>query len=325
MSDVDGDDLATTDALGISFIIPVYNEEEKIKETIQSLKSNLLDVGRPHEIIVVDDGSSDQSLAHALEIDGITVICHPVNSGYGRSIKTGILSAKYEWIGITDADGTYDINALPRLIKEMDKGFDMVVARRQNVSDHDSLTKRFFRSLLIAFVKSFAAAEIVDPNSGFRIFKKNLAMLFFSFLCNTFSFTTSITLFAVGEGFFISMLDTEYFSRAGRSKVRKFRDSARMAQLVLQGITFFNPLKFYLMLALVQVVFVALPSWGLYQLGWAFVAQIYFLSATAVLTFLSVGVLADVIRISNNYDFPSGEMVKQQGLTIVTRDDIAEP
>ena len=301
---------------GISFVIPVYNEELEIVPTIKTLQANLEKLDRPFEVIVVDDGSSDDTLARTLELKDVQVISHPVNSGYGRSLKTGILAAHYDWIGITDADGTYDISQLEKLVAEMDKGFDMVVAHRQNISEHDSLAKQFSRKLLVTFIQWIVSGRLVDPNSGFRIFKRDLAILFFPFLCNTFSFTTSISLFSVGEGFFIKMVKTQYFPRSGKSKVRKFRDSARMVQLVLQGITFFNPLKFYLLLALLQVTGVCIPSLGLYYLGWSAEALILFSTGTVALLFVALGVHADIVRITANYDFSFSDNLRLRRTTV---------
>jgi polyisoprenyl-phosphate glycosyltransferase len=282
---------------GLSYIIPAYNEEDGIVATVERLRSVLAGLAIPYEIIVVNDGSRDATRARAEALPGVRVISHPINTGYGSAIKTGIIASRYEWIGIVDADGTYDIEQLPRLVEKMGEGFDMAVAARANVLEHDRLLKRLFRSWLTAFLNLLISARIVDPNSGFRLFTKSMARTFFPFLCNTFSFTTSITIFALGEGYFVSYVPMEYGRRTGKSKVC-FRDALRMAQLILQGITFFNPVKFYLMIGALWLVGCALPSMLMAAGGWQTAGLFYFFSGGIVTMVTGLGVLGDIIRIS---------------------------
>ena len=97
----------------MSFIVPVYNEEKSISDTLHLLHKVLLDLKISFEIIVVNDGSKDSTLEIIEQIDfELKIINHPLNIGYGNAIKTGIKSAKFKWIGIVDADGTYEINEL---------------------------------------------------------------------------------------------------------------------------------------------------------------------------------------------------------------------
>ncbi|MBT3823310.1 MAG: glycosyltransferase family 2 protein [Nitrospinaceae bacterium] len=286
---------------GISFIIPAYNEENMLAPTIDRLHDALSGLDLSFEIIVVNDGSQDGPRQAAESASNASVFSHPVNTGYGSAIKTGILASRYSWIGIVDADGTYDIEQLPLLVDKMKEGFDMAVVSRENILKMDKPLKRFFRRILLSFINIFISAKIQDPNSGFRIFKKDLAMTFFPFLCNTFSFTTSITIFAMGEGYFVCYVPTNYTERTGISKVRHFRDSLRMIQLIMQGITFFNPVKFYLMLSALLVFFVALPAAALTTLGWSSLALQYVIIGSASTLLLGLGVMVDILRISSTY------------------------
>lgn len=284
---------------GISYIIPAYNEENSIVTTIERLRVALVQTGRPFEIIVVNDGSSDATKERAQTCSGARVFSHPVNTGYGSAIKTGIANARYHWIGIVDADGTYDIEQLPQLVQQMDKGFDLVIAARRNITDLDRPLKRAVRWLLIAFLNIVVGKKIADPNSGFRLFSKSLAMTFFPFLCNTFSFTTSLTVFALGEGYFVCYVPTEYSGRTGRTKVRHIRDSLRMAQLVLQGITYFNPLKFYILLVAIGIFMLGLPAMVIALLGFLTFSLYFLIVGVTLLILFGMGVLGDIIRISN--------------------------
>lgn len=296
---------------GLTFIIPAYNEEKGLKSTLERLSVALAALDIPSEITVVNDGSTDGTRAIAEDFPGINVINHPINTGYGSAIKTGILHARHGWIGIVDADGTYDIEQLPLLVDKMRQGFDMVVAARTNVTDLDRPFKRWCRKAFIGVLNVLVAARIVDPNSGFRIFRKEMAMTFFPFLCNTFSFTTSITLFAFGEGYFVTYVPMQYSKRQGKSKVRHFRDSLRLAQLVLQGITFFNPVKFFLILAMLLLTLVSLPAGIFAALGWGSLAAGWLITGVTTAMLVGLGVVGDIIRVS-----VTTRINKKQGLLV---------
>ncbi|MBI3446378.1 MAG: glycosyltransferase family 2 protein [Magnetospirillum sp.] len=283
---------------GLSYVVPAYNEENGIVATLERLKAALATLDVPYEIILVDDGSRDATRQRAKSVDGITVVGHPINTGYGSAIKTGILCAQYEWIGIVDADGTYPIERVGELVDKMKQGFDVAVAARENVLDTDKPFKRMARQMLLGFINTWVSGKIVDPNSGFRIFSREFAMTFFPFLCDTFSFTTSSTIFAIGEGYFVCYVPMEYTKRVGKSKVRHVRDSMRMAQLILQGITFFNPVKFFLMLVLGMVACVDLPALALAEMGAKTFAFYYALGGTMSVLLFGLGVLGDITRVA---------------------------
>lgn len=284
---------------GLSFIIPAYNEEAGIAETLERLKVSLGKTKHNYEIIVVNDGSRDATKERAAKVDGVKVISHPINTGYGSAIKTGVASAQYEWIGIVDADGTYEIENLHLLVEKMEEGFEMAIAERKNVLQTDKLLKRMFRKALLKFIGIWVSGKIKDPNSGFRIFTRSFVLSFYPFLCDTFSFTTSSTIFAIGEGYFVSYVPMNYSKRVGKSKVHHVRDSFRMMQLILQGITFFNPLKFFIMLILAMLVSVDIPALIIYQVGYGSLAICYVLAGTMSFLLFGMGVLADITRLSS--------------------------
>lgn len=293
-----GNSNLTGETLGLSFILPAYNEEAGIAVTIERLKAVLGTCSLPFEIIIVNDGSTDGTLKALETIAGIRIISHPLNSGYGSAIKTGILAARYGWLGIVDADGTYEIEMLPALIERMRLGFDMVIATRKNVLKRDKRTKRLFRRLFLKFFVIIMNKPIQDPNSGFRLFRREMAMTFFPFLCDTFSFTTTITLLAVGNARFVDFVPTEYGVRKGDSKINHFRDTLRMVQLVVQGTTFFNPIKIFGILAILLLIFVGVPA-ALLAIFSESLALMYVIlgSASAILT--GLGIMGDIVRVSS--------------------------
>ncbi len=230
----------------LSVIIPAFNEEEGIVDSIKRFSSELKKFNlEMFEIIVVDDGSSDQTGKLSLEL-GTRVIRHPHNNGYGRSLKDGIRAAKYDTIVISDADGTYPIEEISKLFETFQKGFDMVVGARQGEHYHESWFKMPLRKIFRLLVEFAAGHEIPDINSGFRIFSRDEAGKHFNHLCDTFSFTTTLTLAYIMTGKFVGYIPIPYYKRIGKTRVRLFRDAFRTLQYIINAILYFNPIKIFL-------------------------------------------------------------------------------
>ena len=137
----------------ISIILPCYNEENSIESNISKIQEELSKTKKDYEIIVVDDGSTDNSKVKLKSLD-INVVYHPHNMGYGAALKTGIKNAKYDTIVISDIDGSYPPKHIPELIKTFDEsnkesnGLDMVVGARKGKEYDGSIMKFLFRKLL---------------------------------------------------------------------------------------------------------------------------------------------------------------------------------
>lgn len=236
----------------LSVVIPAWNEKAAIVDTVARATRTLKEAGiEPSEIIVVDDGSFDETGKLAREAGATTVIRHPHNVGYGRSLKDGISAARYPAIAITDADGTYPIEDLPALFAMYNEGYDMVVGARGGKHYRESIIKSPMRWVLRAIVEWTAGRKIPDINSGLRIFSRDLTISHFNRLCDTFSFTTSMTLAYMMKGRFVGYRDIKYFQRVGKTRVRLFRDSVRTLQYVIEACVYFNPLKIFALLSLI--------------------------------------------------------------------------
>ncbi len=242
----------------VSIIIPSYNEEECIQNTINKCKEQLIKIGNEKsEIIVIDDGSIDNTYLRSFE-SGVKTIRHPHNIGYGKALKDGILASKNDLIIIADADGTYPIEIIPELLIMYQKGYNMVVGARSGKHYNESFLKRFNRKLLKFLVEFTAGRKIDDINSGLRIFSKSEIIPYFDTLCNTFSFTTSLTLAYMMTGKFVGYLPINYSKRIGKTKVRLFRDALRTFQFILEAILYYNPIKIFLLFSFILVVFAVL-------------------------------------------------------------------
>jgi len=234
---------------GISVIIPAYNEAHAIADTVQRAFAAGKATDKPHEVIVVDDGSRDGTGELARK-QGATVLVNPQNSGYGISLQRGIRAAQYEYIAITDSDGTYPIEDLGRLYAEMRKGFDMAVGARQGSMYEGSMVKSFSRKAFKWLAEYTAGRRIPDINSGLRIFRRDLALRHLPQTCFGFSFTTSLTLIFMLQGYFVGYIPIAYHARVGKTKVRHLRDALRTLQIMTHIIMRYNPIKLFLLLAL---------------------------------------------------------------------------
>ncbi len=235
----------------VSVVIPAFNEGPAIRETIRQVGAAL--AGTAHEIVVVDDGSVDNTGAQAAEA-GARVIRHPHNIGYGGALKTGIRAAAHDTIVITDADGTYPNADIPKLLEEFHKGFNMVVGARSGDHYRESAVKTPLRYLLKWLVEFTTGRRIPDVNSGLRVFSRADALPYLNHLCNTFSFTTSITLAYMMTSKFVGYVPIAYYERIGGTKVRLFRDSLRTLQYIVQAILYYPPLKMFILICAVLVI-----------------------------------------------------------------------
>jgi glycosyltransferase involved in cell wall biosynthesis len=96
----------------VSIVIPAFNEAQHVAEQIKAVQQVMGETQWRFEIIVVDDGSSDGTAQQA-SLTGVRVLRHKRNRGYGASLKRGIAASSFDWILITDADGTYPATSIP--------------------------------------------------------------------------------------------------------------------------------------------------------------------------------------------------------------------
>ena len=226
----------------ISVVLPVYNEEEGIKEIVNNIK-DVMDSYKC-EIIAVDDGSKDNSGKILDGIDGIKVIHNPYNLGYGASIKTGIRAAKGDWILIVDSDGTYPVKAIPELI-HYTKEYDMVVGARTKKNVKVPLLRRPAKLFLGALANFLTGRKIADFNSGLRIFKKDIAIEFFHLFPSGFSFTTTLTLACLTNDYTVKYVPIDYYKRKGASTINPLKDFIGFTALIFRIVTYFRPFRMF--------------------------------------------------------------------------------
>lgn len=237
----------------LSVVIPAYNEEGGINDVLANLKEVLDRSGFVYEIIVVNDGSTDKTSETAKKFP-VVLIENTHNSGYGFSIRKGLGAAKYEYVAIIDADGSYPADALPKLAEMMDGGYDMVVGARQGKHYWSSPFKAAARFIFKAISEYAAGRKIDDINSGLRVMRKSSIIPYLGETCSTFSFTTSLTLILMLNGLYVRYFPIQYFSRKGHSKIKLFKDTLRTGQVIIEAVAKYNPLKLYLLLSFAAVL-----------------------------------------------------------------------
>jgi glycosyltransferase involved in cell wall biosynthesis len=227
---------------GVSVVIPAYNEERGVGPQVESIRLVLTSHRIKHEIIVVDDGSDDRTAEEAVKA-GARVFRHLKNRGYGASLKTGILSATYEAIVITDADGTYPSDQIPPMLNLLETA-DMVVGARVGDNVSIPLVRKPGKFILGWLANRIAGQKIPDLNSGLRVFWREIAEQYFSVLSNKFSFTTTITLALLADDYCVIYHPINYYRRIGKSKImpRNFID---FMILVIRMAMLFQPLRVF--------------------------------------------------------------------------------
>ncbi|WP_284163833.1 glycosyltransferase family 2 protein [Frigidibacter sp. SD6-1] len=278
------------EGLSLSVVIPAYNEEGAVRQTIDDVRAEMDATGVPYEIIVIDDGSEDRTLEIARET-GVVVDTNQVNTGYGASLKRGIRHARHDYVAIIDADGTYPARYLPEMLK-MCRDQDMVVGDRGAAMKNVPWIRKPAKWVLNTFASFLAERKLNDLNSGLRVFRKSELVPFIPLLPQKFSFTTTITLCMSCNGKRMIYTPIQYGKRVGKSKIRPV-DFINFIILVLRMTVLFNPLRVFIPLGL-----------GLMGVGAIkFFYDIWMdnLSETTIFAFLSaliiwsLGLIADMI------------------------------
>jgi glycosyltransferase involved in cell wall biosynthesis len=227
----------------VSVVVPAYNEEHGIRPVLTSLVQTMNALPAvTYEIIVVDDGSTDGTTEAVRDLPGVCVVRHDSNRGYGAALKTGLRHARYEWICITDADGTYPNERIGDLLAATADAH-MVVGARTAPGVQDSWLRRLPRTFLRRYAAWVTRRKIDDLNSGLRIFRKDLAERFLHLLPDGFSFTTTITIALLMSYYTVRFIPIGYARRVGKSKIDPIGDTIRFLVLILRTGMYFAPLR----------------------------------------------------------------------------------
>jgi glycosyltransferase involved in cell wall biosynthesis len=235
----------------VSVLVPAHNEEASLADTIASIEKHRA-LFSEMEIIVVNDGSHDRTgdIARAMPV---TLIEHQTTRGYGASLKDGLRIAKGDLILIVDADGTYPLEEIPSLAAAVGD-FDMIVAARTGDKVHIPLLRRVGKWIITQLAEYLSSQKIPDLNSGFRIFRKDIALRFMAMYPDGFSFTTTITLAMLTNHYRVQFLPINYRKRVGKSSIHPVRDFINFTILIIRICACFKPLNVFVPPALLLIL-----------------------------------------------------------------------
>ncbi len=268
----------------LSIILPACNEEPGIGSVLQSLKELYPDA----EVIVVDDASTDRTAAIAQEY-GVKLIRHSLNQGAGKSVKDGVRQAFSDRIIMMDSDGTYPVASIPALLAELDRGYNLVVGARHGHAYNGRFFKRIARFVFRCLAEFATGKRIPDINSGMRAFRRSEILPYFPHLCNGFSLPTTMTLAYFFTGMKVRYVPIEYSKRLGVTKVKIVRDSLRTLQFMTESIAYYNPLKLFLLLAILAGIVGGVAAMWIGVMG-------FFLGMLFGVLILAMGVGVEGIR-----------------------------
>jgi glycosyltransferase involved in cell wall biosynthesis len=223
----------------VSIVVPAYQEAAVIDEVV----SALADAAAWREILVIDDGSTDETGARA-RAAGARVIRHPYNKGNGAAVKTGIRQAAGEYIVILDADGQHGANDAVR-IAELLGEYDLVVGAR-DPSMHATLIRRLGNAGLNWLSSYLAGRDIPDLTSGLRGARREYLCEFLHLLPNGFSTPTTTTLAFLRAGYNVAFVPIAAAARVGSSKIRMTRDGVKFLLILVRVMTIFSPMRIFL-------------------------------------------------------------------------------
>ena len=259
----------------VSIVIPAYNEGASIGPLVSELRAS----ADWHEVIVVDDGSIDETGAKATAA-GARVIRHPYNKGNGAAVKTGIRHATGRFVLILDADGQHRPSDARRLVAHLDT-YDLVVGARSGTTQA-TLARRAGNAVLNWVASYLTEQEIPDLTSGFRAARRECLVEFLHLLPNGFSTPTTTTLAFMKAGYSVRFEPIGAAKRQGSSKIKLGSDGLQFFLILLKVITIFSPLRIFLPLS--AAAFVAGAGYAV----WTIATQSHVTNSSVLLILLSV-------------------------------------
>jgi glycosyltransferase involved in cell wall biosynthesis len=222
----------------VTIVVPAFNESGSIGGVVTALRS----AASWHEVIVIDDGSTDGT-GKAARDAGAREVRHPYNKGNGAAVKSGIRAATGEWVAIVDADGQHRTEDAKRIIEKLGD-YDLVIGAR-DPQTQATMGRRIGNGILNWLASYLTERPIPDLTSGCRAARREYLVEFIHLLPNGFSTPTTTTLAFIKAGYNVAFEPIAALPRVGHSKIRLASDGAKFFLILLKVITIFSPLRIF--------------------------------------------------------------------------------
>jgi glycosyltransferase involved in cell wall biosynthesis len=232
----------------VSVVMPAYNEEAIIGAMLDRVRA----IKEVDEIIVVDDGSKDNTPQVVAAYEGVRLVRHPYNIGNGAAVKSGIRAATGDVILLMDSDGQHPPEEIPNLLQHIGE-YDMVVGARNSESEAQQ-HRRVANSVFNWYASYVVGTSVPDLTSGFRAMRARIAKNFVYLLPNKFSYPTTLTIAFFRAGYAVKYQSFVSPARVGTSKIRPLRDGLRFLLTITRLAVLFVPLKIFIPISLFLMV-----------------------------------------------------------------------
>jgi glycosyltransferase involved in cell wall biosynthesis len=226
--------------MSVSVVIPARNEAAALRTLLPRIR----EAGVADEIIVVDDGSIDDT-GDVCEEAGVRLIRHPYSMGNGAAIKSGARAATGDIVVFMDGDGQHDPADIPRLLDKLAEGYAMAVGAR-SMASQASLGRLTANHLYNRMASWMVNHRVRDLTSGFRAVRAEQFLEFLQLLPNGFSYPTTITMAFFRAGYPVSYVPIHAGKRTGKSHIRPIKDGIRFLLIIFKIGTLYSPLKLFL-------------------------------------------------------------------------------
>ena len=218
----------------ISVIIPCLNEQEAVGKVVDQALDGIRKAGRPGEVLVVDNGSTDASAAVATDTGRIVV--SEGRRGYGSAYLAGLEAARGEYLVMADADDTYPLRELPAFVDRLESGDDLVIGSRFKGTIHGDampfLNRFVGNPVLTGMLNVLFGVKVSDAHCGMRALRRD-ALPVLDLHSTGMEFASEMVFKAYRRGLTVSEIPIDYYPRVGESKLNRFGDAWRHVRFML--------------------------------------------------------------------------------------------